>query len=598
MRESFMQDNTRTTNNTTPTQHTGSTHEPEVFVGIGDAHTHPRVSPARTPISLAALAGVEKGQCCVVFGPLSTMAGLNAAVLVAAVVVVFAACSTNALPAAAEAAAAKAAAKAASGNPFARVHDGFTSTPLDDYVNRPDSTYSWFDTGLTFSGPGYKGHILNMTSQTWLTAADTNRPVWWHFLAVVVPDRIDFVDAGMLYITGDSNNAGPPSGKGEDELLCIALALADHTVCSVLFQIPNAPIIFPADPLHKSRTEDAIIAWTWYHFIHINASQPDWLLRLPMTKAAVRAMDTTTAFIQNLTGEPINRFIVAGASKRGWTTWTTGAVDKRVVAIIPIVMDLLNYKPNIHHFYRAFGGWTFAFSDYYALNFTQDIDHPNMQPMFDVIDPFQYKDRLTMPKLVIDSGGDEFFMPDDNWYWWDDMVGELHLLMVQNAEHSMATGIPEVIPGAASFAHGVLSGTPRPEMSWKFGKTFSGGNITVTTNERPSKIIAHYADTLDGARRDWRLIIGPYPDCPLPVKNGGACLHPVLWKSQEVFQIAPMTWTVAFDAPEDRWRAFFIEVEFRGDTELPHIQTTQVNIIPDTFPFPDCSGPACKGTLV
>jgi PhoPQ-activated pathogenicity-related protein len=27
---------------------------------------------------------------------------------------------------------------------------------------------------------------------------------------------------------------------------------------------------------------------------------------------------------------------------KGWTTWTTAAVDKRVFAAIPIVMDLLN----------------------------------------------------------------------------------------------------------------------------------------------------------------------------------------------------------------------------------------------------------------
>jgi PhoPQ-activated pathogenicity-related protein len=94
-------------------------------------------------------------------------------------------------------------------------------------------------------------------------------------------------------------------------------------------------------------------------------------------------------------------------------------------------MDLLNIVENMHHMYRAFGGWTFAFSDYYALNFTARIDDPNMTAMTAIIDPYSYRDRLTMPKLVVDAGGDEFFMLDDNWFWWNDMQGELHLRMVQ-----------------------------------------------------------------------------------------------------------------------------------------------------------------------
>jgi PhoPQ-activated pathogenicity-related protein len=41
-------------------------------------------------------------------------------------------------------------------------------------------------------------------------------------------------------------------------------------------------------------------------------------------QAAVRAMDTVTAFMNQLQGINVSEFIVAGASKRGWTTWTTG----------------------------------------------------------------------------------------------------------------------------------------------------------------------------------------------------------------------------------------------------------------------------------
>ena len=33
----------------------------------------------------------------------------------------------------------------------------------------------------------------------------------------------------------------------------------------------------------------------------------------------------------------------------------------------------------MHHWWRAYGGWTFELVDYYALNFTAMIDIPQMQ---------------------------------------------------------------------------------------------------------------------------------------------------------------------------------------------------------------------------
>lgn len=38
--------------------------------------------------------------------------------------------------------------------------------------------------------------------------------------------------------------------------------------------------------------------------------------------------------------------------------------------------------------YRAYGGWTFALKDYYALNFTGDIDDPNTTKMLSIVDPY------------------------------------------------------------------------------------------------------------------------------------------------------------------------------------------------------------------
>ena len=39
--------------------------------------------------------------------------------------------------------------------------------------------------------------------------------------------------------------------------------------------------------------------------------------------------------------------------------------------------DALNFVENVHHFWQAYGGWTFALEDYYVLNFTRQLDNPN-----------------------------------------------------------------------------------------------------------------------------------------------------------------------------------------------------------------------------
>lgn len=62
-----------------------------------------------------------------------------------------------------------------------------------------------------------------------------------------------------------------------------------------------------------------------------------------------------------------------------WTSWDVGAVDpKRVVAIIPIVLDAINFVSVMHHQFKSYGAWSFALSDYADMDIMSRIDHPNM----------------------------------------------------------------------------------------------------------------------------------------------------------------------------------------------------------------------------
>jgi PhoPQ-activated pathogenicity-related protein len=219
-------------------------------------------------------------------------------------------------------------------------------TALDDYVRAPDNHYH-YELALKSQQQGYTAYFLRTTSQQWRWPNEANRPIWQHWVTIYKPEAVKS-STGLLFITGGSNDDQRPK---LDNML-VSIATNTNSIVTELHDVPNQPLRFASDP-HGPRDEDEIIAYTWRKFIDTGDAR--WPLRLPMTKAAVRAMDTATSLLGTV--EPsriqLDRFVVAGESKRGWTTWTTAAVDPRVVAIVPIVIDVLNVIPSFQHHYRC-----------------------------------------------------------------------------------------------------------------------------------------------------------------------------------------------------------------------------------------------------
>src|SRR5580658_1528780 len=274
-------------------------------------------------------------------------------------------------------------------------------TALDRYVAKPDSSYSWKVVKKS-DGGGASQFVVDLKSQTWRSPKEVDRTVWQHWRHVVAPSKPKS-NIAFLFITGGSN--GDPPKRAELGVI----ATLTNSVVAELKMVPNEPLVFGNDGV--KRKEDDLIAYTWDKFL--KGGDENWPARLPMVKSAVRAMDCVQELLSSDEGGKlkVDKFVVAGGSKRGWTTWCTAAVDKRVAAIIPLSIDCLNNGPSMQHHVAVYGFYTEAVGDYYFHKITARARDPRMKLLHDIEDPYSYRDRFTMPKFIVGGSGDQYFCP-------------------------------------------------------------------------------------------------------------------------------------------------------------------------------------------
>ncbi len=429
-------------------------------------------------------------------------------------------------------------------------------TELDRYVAKPDATYSW-KVIKTVHEQGLTTFLIDLKSQTWRSADEVNRTVWQHWLIVAKPDGVTS-DTAMLYIAGGRNGGDPPTDRNER---ITKLAIASQSVVATLLMVPNQPLIFHGDG--KERVEDDLIAYTWTQYF--KTGDGTWPARNAMVKSAVRAMDTITALMAGEQGgkQAVDKFVIAGGSKRGWTTWITGAVDKRVVAIAPIVIDVVNVQESMRHHYAAYGFWAPSVGDYTAQKIFKHLGTPEMEELQRLVDPYFYRARLTMPKFIMNASGDQFFLPDSSRFYFDDLLGDKYLRYVPNADHGLDD--TDALESLLAFYLTVLHHKARPEISWTFEPD---GAIRVVSKTPAAKVVLWQATNPDA--RDFRVeTLGKkYTNTDLQAQGDGVYVGKV-------------------DAPANGWTAYFVELTFDIGERVPFKLSTAVRVTPDTLPFAD-----------
>jgi PhoPQ-activated pathogenicity-related protein len=418
---------------------------------------------------------------------------------------------------------------------------GAARADLADYVKKAEPDYAWKQKNKREVDQGTI-YELELVSQKWQGI------VWTHELAVFVPKGAKARSTMMLYNTG--GKLGP-----RETAAGFALAKKTDSPVAFLFGIPNQPL-FKTDKHPKGLVEDALIAETFVKYL--KTKDASWPLLFPMAKSVVKAMDALQAFSKKEWKVELEDFVLTGGSKRGWTTWLTATVEPRVKAIAPMVIDTLNMQKQLPHQKESYGTYSAMIHDYVERDLVPMPDTAEAKKLWGMVDPWVYRKKLTMPKMILNGTNDPYWTQDALNLYWDDLPGDKYVSYVPNAGHNLVQfdGLTPNLDWAgnvlAVFGRSQIYGKALPKLTWKHEGKAGKYVLTVKSDVEPR---AMRLWTANAATRDFR-------------KSK--------WKSEELKRSKEVAATLA--DPEEGCRVFLVECEYEMD-KIRYSLCTQLRIV-------------------
>ena len=431
--------------------------------------------------------------------------------------------------------------------------EGYTS--MKDYIDSTKNEFS-YEIEDVFYEDEWTGYHIRMTSGEWLDSKKVENVDWLHYVDIVIPKETQ-TDTGIMFIDSGVND----ENYFRLDSTSVSYALRTKSVIVNIHNIPAQPVNFLASD-QESFYEDDLIAFAWNQFLEGGAKQKDieWLPRLPMTRAVVRSMDLAQEItLQNNVN--VKDFVVSGASKRGWTAWTTAAVDDRVVAVVPMVIDMLNMVPSFENHYRSYGEFSPAVQSYVNYNIQDWMETDEFKTLMSYVEPYYFKEKFTMPKYLINAGSDEFFSTDSWRFYYDELPGDKLLRYVPNTNHSLNGRY--LNDDLISYFYRIINDIDMPTLKWEL----NDNNLNVALDYEGNYNVSIWnAKNQNG--RDFRLW-----------QEGE------LWQKINIQKSNDNNYQVEIKDKSNGYEAIMMEFTIDPESEFPLIISSGPFVIPESYPF-------------
>ena len=248
------------------------------------------------------------------------------------------------------------------------------------------------------------------------------------------------------------------------------------------------------------------------------------------------------------------------------------------------MFDVLNLDEEMEHHYGFYGFFDQALDPYVAFLIPQEVFTDAGRQLGKVVDPYTYltNGRFNIPKLELNSSGDEFFVPDSAQFYFDDLPGTSNYLRyIPNTGHGLNT--TDTANSTATFYNAVINNLPLPQFSWTVQQD---GQLRVQTVDTPTNVVVWQGT--NPTTRDFRNSVAhiTYTSSTLSSSGGGVYLTNIA-------------------TPANGATAFFVQLTFTSPISgNPYIFTTQIQVLsniplvswpfasPPDPPVIDLNGPA------
>ncbi len=402
---------------------------------------------------------------------------------------------------------------------------------LDSYFKRPEPAFTWSKTEERSVGKATIS-TYDMVSQVWQGIT------WKHRVQIFRPAVVRYPGScGLL------NVGGGPRQRFEE--FGLEFALRTSAPYAILYDSPNQPIY--------GLEEDALIAHTYMQYM--KTGNEDWPLHLPMAKSVLKAMDVIQAATTQAGHAPITGFVPMGLSKRGWTTWLVGASnDPRVKAIVPMVIDCLRVSDHLKLQIEEYGPTgSEEIADYITSGFNKVLDTPPGKRLMEIEDPYSYRDRMTLPKLLVLGTNDQYWPQGSLNLYWDGLKGPKWVLYCPNSRHDLEDR-ERLYSTVSAFIRMIASGSKWPSLAWSYTPAGDGYKLNVTSSVPPksARLFRAFAPTRDLRPAQWVFD-------PMSLSAGNA--------------------EGRMDRSDEAYGSMFAELTF-ADSVAPFTLSTQVHLLP------------------